>query len=119
MTFILYFVFFWFGIFAGIFIFSQIIFPLFFALPKSKRMLRENSLIKPIPYYTFLIAPLTGVLLLILFYFLFQLFFINFKNIFIVGELISLAIVLFQIPSKNQDLERDFANTWSNYIKKS
>jgi hypothetical protein len=45
------------GLIFGLFAFSQIIYPLFSALSRAKRLEREGKLTKPIPIATFIVAP--------------------------------------------------------------
>ncbi|MBN2616598.1 MAG: hypothetical protein JXR71_12975 [Bacteroidales bacterium] len=47
-----------FGLVFGLFAFSQIVYPLFSALPKAKKLEREGKLIKPVPITTFIIPPI-------------------------------------------------------------
>jgi len=105
------------GLVFGLFAFSQIIYPLFSAWPRAKRLEREGKLKRPIPISTFLIAPIIwGVLI--------------WASVWIVGKFwpenlntyyISLAMILFvviiQIPKQNRDLEADFKDSWKQYLK--
>ena len=52
------------GLVFGLFAFSQIIYPLFSAWPRAKKLEREGKLKRSIPISTFLIAPIIwGVLM--------------------------------------------------------
>ena len=105
------------GLVFGLFAFSQIIYQLFSAWPRAKKLEREGKLKRAIPISTFLIAPIIwGVLM--------------WASIWAVGKFspdnlktyyISLAIILFvviiQIPKQNRDLEADFKDSWKQYLK--
>lgn len=105
------------GLGFGLFGFSQLIYPLFFALPKVKKLQREGKLKKPIPLYTILLAPLIWIVLLGGSVLIVQNYFTNYQNTYLIALGIMLVVVIAQIPKKNRDLEVDFAETWKDYIK--
>lgn len=105
------------GLVLGLFGFSQIIYPLFFALPKIKKLQLENKLKKPIPLYTILLAPITWTVLLIGSFLIIQNYFPNYQNTYLIALGIIFIVVIAQIPKKNKDLELDFAETWKDYLK--
>lgn len=103
--------------FFGLFAFSQIIYPLFSALPKAKKLERMGKLKMPIPIYTFIVPViiwsilLTGLTLLCLKYFP------QYISIYTISLIIVLIVVIIQIPKQNKDLEEDFKDTWKKYLR--
>ena len=105
------------GLIFGLFAFSQIVFPLFVAWPKAKKLERENKLKKPIPVYTFLLPVLIWSVLLIGSIILVQNYFAEYlKLYYIVLGFIFVATVA-QIPMKNRDLEADMQDSFKPYLK--
>jgi len=105
------------GLGFGLFAFSQIIYPLFFALPKAKKLQMENKLKKPIPINTILLAPIIWSILLIGSILLVLKYFSDYQGVYFISLGIMLIIVIAQIPKKNKDLEIDFMETWKDYLK--
>jgi uncharacterized membrane protein len=105
------------GLGFGLFGFSQIIYPLFVALPKIEKLQKEDKLKKPIPLYTVLLAPVIWTVLIAGSILIIQNFFSNYLNTYFVALGIILIVVIAQIPKKNKDLEVDFMETWKNYLK--
>lgn len=105
------------GLVFGIFAFSQIIYPLFWAWPRAKQLERKGKLIKSIPITTFVIAPiiwgalLTGSILLV------NNYFAEYTRLYYIGLGFSLVVVTAQIPKQNPDLEADFKDSWKEYLK--
>jgi len=107
------------GFVFGVFAFSQVVYPLFSAWPRARKLQLEQQLIKPIPVASFIIAPIIWG-------------FLALGSIWVVNALasshlmayflalgISLVMVIAQIPKKNRNLEDDFKTTWRNYLKNS
>jgi hypothetical protein len=107
------------GLGFGLFGFSQIIYPLFFTLPKIKRLQRENKLKQPIPIYKVLLAPIIWVVLIGGSILVVQNYFSAYRNTYLIALGIMLIVVIAQIPKKNKDLEADFMDTWKKYLKES
>ncbi len=105
------------GTLIGIFGFSQIVYPPVWALPYSRRLLRQGQLRKPIPPYHFFAAPAVWFLLLLASVWLVHSY-TNATNAYLIGLGISLVIIVVQIPRKNPDLVADFEETWKGYLKK-
>lgn len=105
------------GLGFGLFGFSQIIYPLFFALPKIKKLKKENKLKKPIPLYTILLAPLIWTVLIVGSVLIVYKYFPNYQYTYLIALGMMLVVVIAQIPKKNKDLEADFMDTWKNYLK--
>lgn len=105
------------GLIFSLFAFSQIVFPLFVAWPRAKKLERENKLKRPVPVYTFLLpviiwgALLIGSILIVRNYFPdhLKLYYIVLGFIFIV--------TVAQIPMKNRDLEADVQDSFRQYLK--
>ena len=105
------------GLIFGLFAFSQIVYPLFSAWPRAKRLEREGMLIRPIPIATFIIAPIVwGVLLAGSVWFVDKYFF-EYANHYYIALGFILIVVIAQIPKQNRDLEADFRDTWKRYLK--
>jgi len=104
------------GFTFGLFAFAQILFPLFFALPKAKKMEQENRLIKPIPKRSFIIAPIIWAILLFLIILLVNIFIPSYSIHCYISLAIAFIIEIIQIPLKNKDLQDDFNTTWKSYI---
>jgi hypothetical protein len=105
------------GLGLGLFGFSQIIYPIFFVLPKITKLRKENKLKKPIPMYTVLLAPIIWTILIIVSILIVQNYFSNYRNTYLIAFGIMLVVVIAQIPKKNKDLEVDFMETWKDYLK--
>ena len=107
----------WFSWYIGIGFFSYIIYPLFLTWPTAKKLEREGKLIKPIPFLTFVYQPIVFSALLVG-----SVFFINnFPLIVLVLYLIVIALaltkVIVQFPKNNPNVESDFEDIWSKYLK--
>lgn len=105
------------GLVFGLFAFSQIIYPLFSALPRAKKLEREGKLIKPIPTATFIIAPIIWGILLIGSIWLVNNYFIEYAKLYYIALGFILIVVIAQIPKQNRDLEADFKDSWKQYLK--
>lgn len=101
----------------GLFGFSQIIYPLFVALPKIRKLQKENKFKKPIPIYTILLAPIIWTILIVGSILIVQNYFLNYQRTYLIALGIMLVVVIAQIPKKNKDLEVDFMETWKDYLK--
>jgi len=105
------------GLGFGLFGFSQIIYPLFFALPKIKKLQKENKLKQPIPIYTILLAPIIWLVLIGGSILIVQNYFSEYLSTYLIALGVMLVVVIAQIPKKNKDLEADFMDTWKKYLK--
>lgn len=105
------------GLVFGLFAFSQIIYPLFSAWPKAKKLKREGKLKRPIPVSTFLIAPIIWGVLIWISVWVVGKFWPENINTYYISLAIMLFVVIIQIPKQNRDLEVDFKNSWKQYLK--
>ena len=105
------------GLVFGLFAFSQIIYPLFSAWPRAKKLEREGKLNRPIPISTFLIAPIIWSILMWIFVWAVDKFSPDNLNIYYTSLVIILLVVIIQIPKQNRDLEADFKDSWKQYLK--
>lgn len=105
------------GLMFGLFAFSQIIYPLFVAWPRTSRLGREGRLKKPIPIATFLVAPIAWSALLCGSIWVVNKYFGQYIRLYYGALGVMLVIVIAQIPKKNRDLEADFKDTWKEYLK--
>lgn len=105
------------GLLFGLFAFSQIIYPLFFAWPRARKLQREDKLIKPIPIKTFIIAPVISGFLLFGSILIVSNYFAAYTKLYYIVLGFILIVVIAQIPKKNRDLEADFKDTWKKYLK--
>ncbi|MCG2699839.1 hypothetical protein L6274_02195 [Candidatus Parcubacteria bacterium] len=105
------------GLVFGLFAFSQIIYPLFSAWPRAKRLEREGKLKTPIPISTFLIAPIIWGVLMWISVWTVDKFSQDNLNIYYISLVIILFVVIIQIPKQNRNLEADFKNSWKKYLK--
>ncbi|MDP3985245.1 MAG: hypothetical protein Q8P82_00635 [bacterium] len=105
------------GLVFGLFAFSQIVYPLFSALPRAKKLEREGKLIKPIPIATFIIAPIIWSVLLIGSIWLVDNYFSEYIKLYYIVLGFILFVVIAQIPKQNRDLEADFKDSWKQYLK--
>lgn len=105
------------GLVFGLFAFSQIIYPLFSALPRAKRLEREGKLIKPIPITSFVIAPIIWGALLAGSIWLVNSKFSEYSTLYYIVLGFILVVVIVQIPKQNRDLEADFKDSWKQYLK--
>jgi protein-S-isoprenylcysteine O-methyltransferase Ste14 len=105
------------GLIFGIFAFSQIIYPLFFAWPRAKQLEREGKLIKPIPIVTFIVPPIIWGILLIGSIWFINNYFAEYSRIYYIVLGFTFIVVVVQIPKQNKDLEEDFKYSWRQYLK--
>ncbi|MBI2852785.1 MAG: hypothetical protein HYX84_06760 [Chloroflexi bacterium] len=105
------------GLLFGLFAFSQIVYPVFSAWPRARKLEREGKLIRPIPISTFLIAPVIWGILVWVSAWAVGKFFPTNLSIYYLSLGIIFLIVLVQIPKQNRDLELDFQDTWKQYLK--
>jgi protein-S-isoprenylcysteine O-methyltransferase Ste14 len=105
------------GLLFGLFSFSQIIYPLFSAWPRAKRLERDGKLVKPIPIATFIVAPIIWGVLLAGSIWIVDKYFSEYSMLYYIVLGFILIVVLVQIPKKNRDLEADFKDTWKQYLK--
>jgi len=105
------------GLIFGLFAFSQIIFPLFVAWPKAKKLQRENKLKRPIPVYTFLLPVIIWSVLLIGSIILVRNYFPEYLKLYYIVLGFILVVTIAQIPMKNPDLEADAQDLFKPYLK--
>lgn len=105
------------GLVFGLFAFSQIIYPLFSAWPRAKKLEGEGKLKKPIPISTFLIAPIIWGVLIWASVLAVGKFWPENLNTYYISLVIILFVVIIQIPKQNRDLEVDFKDSWKQYLK--
>lgn len=106
-----------FGLVFGLFAFSQIIYPIFSAWPRAKKLEKEGKLIKPIPAHTFIVTPVIWLVFMWLSYVLVVKFFSSYLTLYKLALGFILFVVVAQIPKQNKDLESDFRESWKKYIK--
>lgn len=106
-----------FGLVFGLFAFSQIIYPLFSAWPRAKRLEREGKLKRPIPVLSFIIAPIIWGALLIGSIWLVNNYLAEHMRLYYIVLGFILVVVVAQIPKQNRDLESDFKDSWKQYLK--
>jgi hypothetical protein len=105
------------GLVFGLFAFSQIIYPLFYALPRAKRLANEGKLVKPIPLFTIVIPPIIWIILITGSILLVNKHFAIYAKLYYIALCVILIVVIAQIPKQNRDLEIDFDDTWKEYLK--
>ena len=105
------------GLAFGLFAFSQIVYPLFFAWPRARKLEREGKLKRPIPMSTFLIAPIIWGVLMWASVWAVGKFWPENLNTYYISLVIILFVVIIQIPKQNRDLEADFKDSWKKYLK--
>ena len=117
MKYLLFFIFISLGLVFGLFAFSQIIYPLFSAWPRSRRLKREGKLVKPIPIFTFIIAPIIWSALLVGSIWIVNNYFAEYATLYYIVLGFIFIVVIVQIPKRNRDLEVDFKDSWKQYLK--
>ena len=105
------------GLIFGLFAFSQIVYPLFSAWPRAKRLEREGKLKKSIPVYTFIISPIMWSAQVIGSILLVKKYFSGYLGFYLIALGFILVVVIAQIPKRNRDLEADFKLTWGKYLR--
>lgn len=105
------------GFIFGLFAASQILYPIFYSLPKLAKMKKAGLLKKEPPLFYTLITPVIWVLLTLVVVWIFNRFFPSTTTYFLIGYGISVFVALIQIPRKNKDLEEDFKHSYRNYLK--
>ena len=106
-----------FGLIFGLFAFSQIIYPLFSAWPRAKKLECEGKLKQLIPISTFIIAPIIWGVLIWASVWVVENYFPKHLNAYYISLVIILVVVIIQIPKQNRNLEVDFRNSWEKYLK--
>ncbi|HBK33785.1 TPA: hypothetical protein DEP34_03220 [Candidatus Uhrbacteria bacterium] len=108
-----------FGYLYGFFALSNIIFPIFYSIPKSIQLHKSNKLIKRIPLIQ-LVAPsiLWALITLGLLWLIHQVS-PGQQEVFLSAMLFALVSMLFQVKKTWRDLELDFNSTWREYLKDS
>lgn len=106
-----------FGLVFGLFALSQIIYPLFSAWPRAKKLEHEGKLKKSIPISTFIVAPIIWGVLLWASVWAVQNYFPQHINTYYISLAIIFVVVIIQIPKQNRDLEADFKDSWKAYLK--
>ena len=105
------------GAIFSLFALSQVIYPLFSAWPKARKLARENKLKRKIPIITFVFAPVFWGLLLFGSILLVNNNFSEFSQMYYITLIFILIVVIIQIPKQNRDLEADFKDSWGKYLK--
>ncbi|MCG2699760.1 hypothetical protein L6274_01770 [Candidatus Parcubacteria bacterium] len=105
------------GLVFGLFAFSQIIYLLFSAWPRAKKLEREGKLKRSIPISTFLIAPVIWGILVWISVWAVENFSPENLNFYYISLVIILFVVIIQIPKQNKNIEADFKNSWKKYLK--
>jgi hypothetical protein len=105
------------GLIFGLAAFSQIIYPLFVARPRAKRLEREGGLKKPIPNNTFFTAPFVWGALICVSIWIVARYMDRHLILYLCVLGVMLIVVAVQIPKKNKDFEADFKETWKEYLK--
>ena len=109
------------GLVFGLFAFNQIIFPLFFTLPRIIRLKRKDKL-KPIPiskfFFHFFLSPNIWGLLLFGTILLLYIYFPGYLYTFLIGLVIALIVIIVQFFLKNkEELEAEFHKVWEDYLR--
>jgi len=105
------------GLIFGLFAFSQIVYPLFVAWPRAKKLERENKLKRPIPVYTFLLPVVIWSVLLIGSVVLMRSYFPEHLRLYYIVLGFIFVVTVAQIPMKNRDLEADVQDLFKRYLK--
>jgi DnaK suppressor protein len=96
----------------NVFLTSNIIFPIFYSIPRLIKEKKRGNLKKKVPLLKYLWAPITNFLILIVLLMIFPL-----TPVYI-GVAISSLFVISKLFSKNKsDLIEDFNNAYSEYLK--
>ncbi len=109
------------GLVFGLFAFNQIIFPLFFTLPRVIRLKRKDKL-KPIPiskfFFRVFLSPNIWGLLLFGAMLLLYIYLPGYLYTFLIGLLIALTVIFVQFFLKNkEELEAEFHKVWKDYLR--
>ncbi len=107
------------GLAIGAFGFANIIYPLFVAWPKAKRLEKEGKLIKPIPVLSFILAPIVWTILVVLSIWLINRFVPGLILLYLIELGIIFIYIIVQIPRKNRLIDADFEETWKSYLKEN
>ncbi len=104
------------GFIFGLFASSQILYPIFYSLPKLAQLKKEGLLKKSPPLFYTLITPTIWITLTLLIMWLFDRFSPSTSTYFLIGYGISAIVSIIQIPRKNKDLEEDFKDSYKEYL---
>lgn len=112
----------WFLIVIAGFIFgfnalAQIIYPLFFSLPRVGKLKRERKLVKPIPLFALLVAPFIWTILLVVSIWLVNNYLGGYVQFYYIVLGLVLIVVVSKFPEQDIDLEADFNDSWKQYLK--
>lgn len=105
------------GLVFGLFGSSQILYPVFYSLPRLMGLKRQGRLERDYALAYVFITPLIWAALYVLAIFAVSRFAPAHLNAFLIGIGISVAIILFQIPRGNPDLFTDFIRSYGKHIK--
>jgi protein-S-isoprenylcysteine O-methyltransferase Ste14 len=105
------------GLLFGIFTFSQIILPLFYAWPRARRLESEGKLNKPIPIKTFIIPPLSNGILVAVSIWTVDNYLHDHTKLYYIVLGFAFILIFAQILKHNPDLEADFNDTWKDYLR--
>lgn len=102
---------------CGLFIFTQTIYPLLYALPKANALKKQDKLKQQIPFYRFILPPIIGIAFFILITWLTMSYFNSYKRTYYIGLGIGLVQTLLSSHQKEKYLEEDFKNAFKDYLK--
>ena len=105
------------GAIVGLFLLGQIILPIFFSYPLSKKLWRQGKLTQPIPTAYILGAPVLYSLVLAGILFAIHVWLPDKLIPFCLGGGFSGIILFFQIPMGSSDLYTDFLSAYKDFIK--
>ena len=105
------------GLLFGIFTFSQIILPLFYAWPRARRLESEGKLNKTIPIKTFIIPPLSNGILVAVSIWTVDNYLHDHTKLYYIVLGFAFILIFAQILKHNPDLEADFNDTWKDYLR--
>ena len=103
------------------FVFSNIIFPLFFAWPRAKQLEKEGKLVKPIPVIDFLFPAIVNTVLIIGSIWIVATYIerglIVYCGVLILSFFAVVRVIRERPPSFEGNLEADFEDRWKEYLR--
>jgi L-asparagine transporter-like permease len=101
----------------GLFVFSNIILPILYSLPRLRRERKAGNLIKNVPISVTLIPVISWSIILTLILYYSRIYFET-RFIFIcIGLVISAILIIITLIKKNPDMNDDFNDTYKDYLK--
>lgn len=106
-----------FGFLLSVFGFSQILFPIFYTLPKLREFNRLGWLAHGVPYFQIIISPIIWMTILYIYYEVMSSFYSTSRGLIWWAYVASFIWAVIQLVKKNPKLEEDFIDSYGRFVK--